>query len=149
MSPSSIPYTTGDVCIIPLSNGNQVFAKLVFAPAGELKQAVGLTIYLQSPLDHPLQPIQTFNLMQKSQQVLFRGNQKLKNGLWPLIGHINLTESDLALQHFIYAGHLYHNETCIRNISPDEFKHHTNLTVCGFQLLDQLLCRNQEDIENT
>ena len=77
--------------------------------------------------------------MNNFQEIIFTGNQKIKNGEWQFFAYKELNKHEIKLQTFQYAGDLYNNENLVRKIKDDEFQLYTRMSVCGFELLDNII----------
>lgn len=138
-------YKIGDVFNIALRNNKYAICKLIFAPKGALKQAIGLVIYEIVDYDNRYlfdinnQTLKKFKIMNNLQEILFTGNQKIKNGEWEIFSHKELNEDEIKLQIFQYSGDLYVNEYLDRKLKQDEFKLYTRMSVCGFDLIDKII----------
>lgn len=78
----------------------------------------------------------------------FAATDNLRSGLWEIVGHIPLTTEKEALQEFQSAGHLYHGDEWVRNLTPDEYKHYNTMGVAGNELVQQYLAQHNEAYMN-
>ncbi|WP_017348150.1 Imm26 family immunity protein [Pantoea sp. A4] len=138
-----VKYKEGDVFVIPLSNGKYAICKVVFAPKGKFKKIISFCvlsiqhdeIFINDGIIKPI----SFEKFGKKTQVLFTGNQNISNGLWKVIDCVDLTEDEVELKVFNYAGGLYNGETEIRRIPIAEYPNYTAMGVSGFELVDNIL----------
>lgn len=72
----------------------------------------------------------------------FAATDNLRSGLWEIVGHTPLTTEKEALQEFQSAGHLYHGDEWVRNLTPDEYKHYNTMGVAGNELVQQYLAQH-------
>ena len=138
-------YKVGDIFNIALSNHKYAICKLIFAPRGALKQVIGLVVYDIVDYDNRYlfdlnnHKLKKFKIMNNFQEIIFTGNQKIKNGEWKFFAYKELNKHEIKLQTFQYAGDLYNNENLVGKIKDDEFQLYTRMSVCGFELLDNII----------
>ena len=77
---------------------------------------------------------------------IFTGKQNIKSKEWPILGNIPTTDEEDKYRIYQVAGDLYHNETEIGKITPDEYKNYTTLSGFGFGLVDTLLVNTVADM---
>lgn len=75
----------------------------------------------------------------KKTQVIFTGNQNIRDGEWKIIDSVNLTEDKKKLKIFNYAGGVYNGEVEIKRIPVSEYHNYTAMGVSGFELVDNIL----------
>lgn len=138
-----VKYKEGDIFVIPLSNGKYAICQIIFAPKGMFKKVISFcTLSIQDDEkfnnDGFLTPI-FVDVFGKKTQVIFTGNQNIRDGEWKIIGSVNLTEDKKKLKIFNYAGGVYNGEVEIKRIPVSEYHNYTAMGVLGFELVDNIL----------
>lgn len=138
-----VKYKEGDIFVIPLSNGKYAICQIIFAPKGKFKKVISFcTLSIQDDEkfnnDGILTPI-FVDVFGKKTQVVFTGNQNIRDGEWQIIGSVNLTEDKKKLRIFNYAGGVYNGEVEIKRIPVSEYHNYTTMGVSGFELVDNIL----------
>lgn len=138
-----VKYKEGDIFVIPLSNGKYAICQIIFAPKGMFKKVISFcTLSIQDDEkfnnDGFLTPI-FVDVFGKKTQVIFTGNQNIRDGEWKIIGSVNLTEDKKKLKIFNYAGGVYNGEVEIKRIPVSEYHNYTAMGVSGFELVDNIL----------
>ena len=138
----NVKYKEGDVFVIPVGKKFAI-CQIVFSPKGKFKKIIGFCIlsvqddkvFLNDGNLHPI----TFVDMGKESQVIFTGNQNIKNGSWEIIGYAELNEEKEKLKIFNFAGGLYNGEEEIRRIPVSDYSKYTSMEVFGFELVESTL----------
>lgn len=142
----------GDIILIPLSNGWNAVAKVIFAPIGDFKTTISFIILdfsqndkvdLEKLRDKQALPIWDYDSFIYQ---IFTGKYMLKKKEWTIIGNIPTTEEEDKFRIYQVAGDLYHNETEIGKITPDEYKNYTTLEGFGLGEVDTILVNTVADM---
>ncbi len=130
----------GDIILIPLSNGWNAIAKVIFAPIGDFKTGISFIILGFTQNDNvdldELRDKQALPIWDYHDAVLFQiftGKQNIKSKDWPILGNISTTDEEDKFRIYQVAGDLYHNETLIGKITPDEYKNYTTFVYTIFK----------------
>ena len=143
----------GDIILIPLSNGWNAVAKVIFAPIGRYKTGISFIILgftqndnvnLDELRDKQALPIWYYRDSFIYQ--IFTDKYMLKKKEWTIIGNIPTTEEEDKFRIYQVAGDLYNNETEIGKITPDEYKNYTTLEGFGLGEVDTILVNTVADM---
>ncbi len=144
MSRPKIRYRSGDIFVIPLTDGRTAVCQVVCALRGRFKQAFSFGVLAvgsgeaHAELDdepHYL-PI---NRGGRTSHVIFASAENLKDGTWKIVDYRDLTPEQEELQCFAVSTHLYRGDEYVRLLSLDEIKRYPVLQVAGDERVQQLL----------
>lgn len=142
-------HEAGDIFVIPMHDGSYAFCQVICALRGRFKKVfsfgvMGLVADKEIPNDISEwnDSLLTFVNSRGSMRVIFAATDNLRSGDWEIVGHIPLTTEKEALQEFQSAGHLYHGDEWIRNLTPAEYKLYNTMGVAGNELVQQYLAQH-------
>ncbi|OWA34716.1 hypothetical protein B9G55_16015 [Saccharibacillus sp. O16] len=144
MRDSKFQHRSGDIFVIPMTDGQAAVCQVVCALRGRFKQAFSFGVlavqngetYAGTEGRSCYLPI---NQNGRSTFVIFASAENLKDGTWRIVDYRDLTSEQEKLQYFAASTHLYRGDEYVRLLSVDEMKLYPVLQVAGDERVQQLL----------
>lgn len=140
---SAVRYRSGDVFVIPMTEGRSAICQVVCALRGRFKQAFsfGVLAVRSGGSEAPIGESRYLPVDRngRASVVLFASAENIADGTWKIVDHRELTPEQEELQYFAVSTHLYRGDEYVRALSVEEMKQYPVLQVAGDERVQQLL----------